>query len=88
MTATIVAAVVGTTRIYLRVHWLSDVLGGLGPGRGVFATCGIVALVVGFVRDNPDADAPADATSSNETLDHLRRSPGPAACSASPPRSG
>jgi membrane protein DedA with SNARE-associated domain/membrane-associated phospholipid phosphatase len=50
--AIVVAAVVGLTRVYLRAHWLSDVTGGWGLGAAVFSTCGLVALVVAYVRDN------------------------------------
>ena len=50
-----VAAGVGATRIYLRAHYLSDVLGGLALGLAVFATCGAVAVVVAHFRENPTA---------------------------------
>jgi undecaprenyl-diphosphatase len=47
-----VAALVGVTRVYLRAHYLSDVLGGFGLAAVVFATCGTVAVIVAFVRHN------------------------------------
>jgi undecaprenyl-diphosphatase len=50
--AIVVAVVVGLTRLYLRAHWLSDVTGGWGLGAAVFSACGLLALVVGYVRDN------------------------------------
>jgi len=46
------AAFVGLSRVYLRVHFLSDVLGGLALGTAVFALAGIAALVVGALRHN------------------------------------
>jgi undecaprenyl-diphosphatase len=50
--AIVIAAVVGLSRVYLRVHWLSDVTGGWGLGAALFSLCGLAALVVGYVRDN------------------------------------
>jgi undecaprenyl-diphosphatase len=50
--AIVVAVVVGLSRLYLRVHWLSDVTGGWGLGAAVFSACGLLALVVAYVRDN------------------------------------
>ena len=47
-----IVVVVGATRIYLRAHYLSDVLGGVGLGVAIWALVGIVALVVDFVRHN------------------------------------
>ncbi len=47
-----VAAAAGLTRIYLRAHFLSDVIGGWGLGAAIFAICGMVALIVAFLRDN------------------------------------
>ena len=39
-------------RVYLRVHYLSDVIGGLALGTAIFSLAGIVALVVGALRNN------------------------------------
>jgi undecaprenyl-diphosphatase len=50
--AIVVAALIGLTRVYLRVHWLSDVIGGWGFGMAIYALLGIAALVVAFVRNN------------------------------------
>ena len=43
---------VAASRVYLRVHYLSDVVGGLALGTGIFSLAGIVALVVGALRNN------------------------------------
>jgi undecaprenyl-diphosphatase len=48
----VIAVVVGLTRLYLRAHWLSDVTGGWGLGAAVVSLCGLLALVVAYVRDN------------------------------------
>jgi membrane protein DedA with SNARE-associated domain/membrane-associated phospholipid phosphatase len=45
-------ALVGLTRVYLRVHYLTDVLGGAALGLAVWALVGTVALVAGYVRHN------------------------------------
>jgi membrane protein DedA with SNARE-associated domain/membrane-associated phospholipid phosphatase len=50
--AIVTAVAVGLTRIYLRVHWMSDVVGGWGLGGTIFSLLGIAALVVAFVRNN------------------------------------
>ena len=46
------ALFVGASRVYLRVHYVSDVLGGFGVGAAVFALCALVGLGVGRVRHN------------------------------------
>jgi undecaprenyl-diphosphatase len=46
------AAAIAVSRVYLRVHYLSDVLGGLAIGAAIFSLAGIVALVVGALRNN------------------------------------
>jgi len=53
--ALVIAVVVGLSRIYLRAHYLSDVVGGWGLGAAIFALCGSVALVIGYVRNNARA---------------------------------
>ena len=50
--AVALAVAVALTRVYLRVHYLSDVVGGLALGTGMFAAVGIVAVTVTFIRQN------------------------------------
>jgi membrane-associated phospholipid phosphatase len=50
--AVVLAAAIGLTRIYLRAHYLSDVVGGWGMGACVFSLCGMAGLIVAFVRHN------------------------------------
>jgi membrane protein DedA with SNARE-associated domain/membrane-associated phospholipid phosphatase len=44
--------VVGLTRVYLRVHHLTDVLGGAALGVALWSLLGAFALVAGYVRQN------------------------------------
>jgi membrane-associated phospholipid phosphatase len=46
---------IGLTRIYLRAHYFSDVIGGYGMAAGLFSLTGIVALVVVHLRQNEAA---------------------------------
>jgi membrane protein DedA with SNARE-associated domain len=49
-------AVVGLTRVYLRVHHLTDVLGGAALDMALWALVGTLALVAGYVRHNGGPD--------------------------------
>ena len=44
--------VIALTRVYLRAHYLSDVNGGVGLATAIFSLAGIVAVVVGHLRQN------------------------------------
>jgi undecaprenyl-diphosphatase len=50
--ALVLVVVVGLTRVYLRVHHLSDVLGGAALGVALWSLLGAIALVAGYVRHN------------------------------------
>ncbi len=50
--ATVIAVIVGLTRIYLGAHYLSDVTGGWGLAASIYALCAAAALVVKRMRDN------------------------------------
>ena len=54
--AVVLVVVVGLTRVYLRVHYLTDVLGGAALGVALWALVGMLALVAGHVRHNGDPD--------------------------------
>jgi len=50
--ALVLVAVVGFTRVYLSVSYLTDSLGGIALGVAVWAAVASCALVLGFVRHN------------------------------------
>ena len=50
--AVALAAAVAASRVYLRAHYLSDVIGGLALATAIYALVGVVALVIGTVRNN------------------------------------
>jgi undecaprenyl-diphosphatase len=50
--AIVLAVVIGLTRVYLRAHYLSDVVGGAGLAAAIFALAGMVGLVVVHLRQN------------------------------------
>jgi undecaprenyl-diphosphatase len=51
-----VVVAVGLTRVYLRVHYLTDVLGGAALAVALWSLLGTLALVAGYVRHNGGPD--------------------------------
>ncbi len=50
--ALVIVVVVAATRVYLRAHYLTDVLGGLALGVSVWSLVGVLALFAGRMRHN------------------------------------
>jgi membrane protein DedA with SNARE-associated domain len=54
-----IAAVVGLTRVYLRVHYLSDVTSGWALGAAAFCLCAAIAMLATHLRNNSARASPA-----------------------------
>jgi undecaprenyl-diphosphatase len=50
--AVVIVAVVAVTRVYLRAHYLTDVLGGIALGVAIWSLIGVFALFAGRLRNN------------------------------------
>jgi membrane protein DedA with SNARE-associated domain/membrane-associated phospholipid phosphatase len=50
--AAVIVVAVGATRVYLRVHHLTDVIGGAALGVAIWSLVGTFALVAGYLRQN------------------------------------
>jgi membrane-associated phospholipid phosphatase len=50
----VLAASIGLSRVYLDVHYLSDVNAGWALGAAAFSLCAAVALVITTVRQNDE----------------------------------
>ncbi|HEU5254335.1 MAG TPA: VTT domain-containing protein [Solirubrobacterales bacterium] len=54
VTGIVLTALVGLSRVYLNVHYLSDVSAGWALGAAAFSLCAAIGLVVSQLRHNPE----------------------------------
>lgn len=59
----VICAFVAGSRVYLGVHYASDVLAGLGLGFALYGICAIAGLIVAFIRHNGGRSEAASAPS-------------------------
>ena len=60
VTGIVLTALIGLTRAYLQVHWLSDVTAGWALGLSCFSAVAIVVLIMPHIRHNPRRHERAD----------------------------
>jgi undecaprenyl-diphosphatase len=62
------AAAIGASRVYLRVHWWSDVVAGWALGAAIFGLFAAAGVVVGYFRNNGGGE-PAAARAGHAASD-------------------
>jgi undecaprenyl-diphosphatase len=68
LAATALAAAIGASRVFLQVHWGSDVAGGWALGAAIFGIVGAVGLIVGYVRNNGERSRPGERPAAHEPV--------------------